>query len=65
MKRSRFSGERIAHALRQVEGGGAVVDVRRQMGVSEATFDLWTQKYAHLGASEIGSCGSCARSTRS
>jgi putative transposase len=53
MKRSRFSDEKIAYALRQAEGGSAVADVCRQMGVSEATFYVWKKKYAHLGTSEI------------
>jgi putative transposase len=39
--------------LRQVEGGSAVADVCRQMGVSEATFDIWKKKYAHLGVNEL------------
>jgi putative transposase len=38
MKRSKFSEEQIAYALRQVEGGSPVADVCRQIGVSEATF---------------------------
>jgi putative transposase len=53
MKRSRFSDEKIAYALRQAEGGTPVADVCRQMGVSEATFYVWKRKYAHLGTSEI------------
>jgi putative transposase len=38
MKSSKFSEEQIAYALRQAEGGTAVADVCRQIGVSEATF---------------------------
>lgn len=53
MKRSKFSEEQIAYALRQVESGTAVADVCRQLGVSEATFYVWTKKYAHLGVSEL------------
>jgi putative transposase len=53
MKRSRYSDEQIVFALRQVEGGTAVADVCRQLGVSEATFYIWKKKYAHLGASEL------------
>lgn len=53
MKKSRFSEEQIAYALRQVESGTAPADVRRQLGVSEATFYVWKKKYAHLGQSEI------------
>jgi putative transposase len=53
MKRSRFSEEQVAYALRQAEGGTAVADVCRQLGVSEATFYAWKKKYAHLGISEL------------
>lgn len=52
MKRSKFSEEQIAHALRQAESGTAVADVCRQLGVSEATFYIWKKKFAHLGVSE-------------
>ena len=41
MKKSRFTEERIAYALRQAEAGTAVGDVCRQLGVSEATFYVW------------------------
>jgi putative transposase len=47
MKRSKFSEERIAYALRQVESGTAVGDICRQLGVSEATFYVWKKKYGH------------------
>ena len=53
MKRSRFSEEQVAFALRQVEGGTPAGDVARQVGVSEATIYLWKKKYAHLGVSEL------------
>jgi putative transposase len=53
MKRSKFSEEQVAYALRQVEAGTAVGDVCRQLGVSEATFYAWKKKYAHLGVSEL------------
>ena len=53
MKRSRYSDEQIAFALRQAEGGTAVADVCRQMGISEATFYIWKKKYANLGGSEV------------
>jgi putative transposase len=53
MKRSKFSEEQIAYALRQAEGGTPVADVCRQLGVSEATYYLWKKKYAHLGVSEL------------
>ena len=53
MKRSKFSEEQVAYALRQAEAGTAVADVCRQLGVSEATFYVWKKKYAHLGVSEL------------
>ena len=53
MKRSRFSEEQVAYALRQTEQGTPVPEVCRQLGVSEATFYVWKKKYAHLGVSEV------------
>lgn len=49
MKKSKFTEEQIAYALRQVEQGAPLTDVCRQLGVSEATFYVWKKKYAHLG----------------
>ena len=53
MKRSKFSEEQIACVLRQVEAGTPVADVCRQVGVSEATFYVWKEKYAGLGSGEL------------
>lgn len=53
MKKSKFTEEQIAYALRQVESGTPPADVCRQLGVSEATFYIWKKKYAHLGVSEL------------
>ena len=53
MKRSKFSEEQVAYALRQAEAGTAVADVCRQLGVSDATCYVWKKKYAHLGVSEL------------
>ena len=38
MKKSRYTPEQIAFALRQVESGAPVVGVCRRMGVAEQTF---------------------------
>lgn len=53
MKKSKFSEEQIAYALREVESGRPPADVCRQLGVSEPTFYVWKKKYAHLGVSEL------------
>jgi putative transposase len=53
MKRSKFSEEQVAYALRQAETGTAVPDVCRQLGISEATFYVWKKRYGHLGVNEV------------
>ena len=53
MKKSRFSEEQIAYALRMADGGTPVVEVCRQIGISEATFYTWKKKYGELGVSEL------------
>jgi putative transposase len=53
MKRSTFSEEQLAYALRQVERGTPLADVCPQLGVSEVTCYVWTTQYAHLGLSEL------------
>jgi putative transposase len=53
MKKSRYTEEQIAFALRQAEGGTPVADVCRQVGVSEASFYVWKKKYGKLGLTEI------------
>lgn len=53
MKRSRFTEEQIAYALKQAELGTAVGEICRKMGVSEATFYVWLKKYGGLGPSEL------------
>ena len=53
MKKSKFSEEQIAYALRQAESGTAVADICRQLGISDATFCVWKKRFAHLGVSEL------------
>ena len=53
MRKSRFSWEQIAYALRMADGGTPVVEVCRQIGISEATFYTWKKKYGELGVSEL------------
>ena len=53
MKKSRYTEEQVAFALKQAEFGISVAEVCRKMGVSEATFFRWKQKYGGLGPSEL------------
>jgi len=53
MKKSKFTEEQIAFALRQAESGTRVIEVCRKMGISEQTFFRWKKKYGGLGVSEL------------
>lgn len=53
MKKSRYTEEQIAFALKQAELGTPVDEVCRKMGVSDATFYNWRKKYSGLGPSEL------------
>jgi putative transposase len=53
MKKSQFTGEQIAYALRQADLGVSVAEVCRKMGISKATFYRWKQLYGGMGPSEL------------
>jgi putative transposase len=53
MKRSRYTEEQIAFALRQVESGTPVAEVIRKMGITEPTFYRWKKQFAGMGVAEI------------
>jgi putative transposase len=53
MKRSKFTEEQIAFALKQAESGATVAEVCRKMGISENTFYNWKKKFLGLGVSEL------------
>ena len=53
MKKSKFTEEQIAFALRQAESGTRVAEVCRKMGISEQTFFRWKKKYGGLGVTEL------------
>ncbi len=53
MKKSRYTEEQIAFALRQAEHGTPVKEVIRKMGISEQTFYRWKKKFGGLGTSEL------------
>ena len=50
--KKRFSVEQIVAVLQQVEGGIAVKEVCRQVGVSEQTYYRWKKVYGGMPASE-------------
>jgi putative transposase len=52
MRKSRFSEEQIAYALRQVESGVQATEVCRKMGVSDQTFYLWKRRFGGMGTAE-------------
>lgn len=41
MLKKRCANEQIAFALRQVEAGTSVGEIRRKKGIAEATFYCW------------------------
>lgn len=53
MKKSRFTTEQIAFALRQAESGVSVEEVCRKLGVSQQTFYRWKKKFAGMGVEEL------------
>lgn len=53
MKKSSFTDEQIAFALKQAETGIPVADIIRKMEISEQTFYRWKKKYAGLMPSEL------------
>jgi putative transposase len=53
LKKSRFSDEQIAKALRQSEAGTPVAEITRKLGLSEATFYAWKKKFGSMGTAEI------------
>ena len=53
MKKSRYTEQQIAFALKQAELGTPVEEVCRKMGISDAAFYVWKKKYGGLGPSEL------------
>jgi putative transposase len=50
VKKSRYTEEQIAYALKQAETGIPVAEVIRRMGISEQTFYRWKKLYGGLAS---------------
>jgi putative transposase len=53
VKKSRYTEEQIAYALKQAETGTPVAEVLRRLGISEQTFYRWKKLYGGLGVGEL------------
>ncbi len=53
LARKGFTEEQIGLALRQAEAGTAVPEICRKLGISEATFYRWKQRFTGMGVTEI------------
>lgn len=53
MKKSKFTEEQIAFALKQAESGTTVDEICRKMSISQATFYAWRKKFGGLGVAEL------------
>ena len=53
MKKKRFAVEQIVAILKQAELGIPIVELIRQVGVSEQTFYRWKKKYSGLEVDQV------------
>ncbi|WP_329799630.1 transposase, partial [Klebsiella pneumoniae] len=53
MKKTRYTEEQIAFALKQAETGTRVEEVCRKMGISEATFYNWKKKFGGMSVTKL------------
>ena len=51
--KKRYTEQQIAYALKQSETGVTVQEITRRMGISEATFYNWKQRYSGLTGMEL------------
>ncbi len=53
MKKSNYSAEQVAFAIRQAESGTSVPEIGHKMGISEQTFYRWKKKYVGMDVAEV------------
>jgi putative transposase len=51
--RRKFTESQIVSALKKQEGGIAVKDISRELGISEATFYNWKAKYGGMEVNDV------------
>jgi putative transposase len=51
--KKRFTEGQIVAAIKKQESGGAVKDISRELGISDATFYNWKAKYGGMEASDV------------
>lgn len=52
MKQSRFTEEQSIRLLKRADGGEKIVDLCREAGISDTTFQRWKAKYGGLEVNE-------------
>ena len=53
MRKSKYTDEQVAMALRQAEAGTPVAEICRKLGITETTFYRWKKKFEGLGVPEL------------
>ena len=53
MRKSKYTEEQVAMALRQAEAGTPVAEICRKLGITETTFYRWKKKFGGLGVPEL------------
>ena len=53
MKKSNYTEEQIAFALKQVELGAPISELCRKLGIAEQTFYRWKSKYGGMLPSDM------------
>ena len=52
-RKSRYTAEQIAYALKQAEAGVPVAELCRKYGISQQTYYRWRSKFGEMAPSEI------------
>lgn len=53
MKKSRFTESQIIAALNKQQQGMSVVEICREMGISQPTFYQWKSKYSGMEVNQL------------